>query len=143
VFCLALVYVAVRFAPAAATSVAEKRFAFFDAWKVSRGRFWSLLGAFAILYLMLIVGYFIFAIAFGLAFTTTLMTALGGAHEGAPAASIDQVMQLLLTPSFLVPIGIFYLIIIAAVMSFFIALLGVNARAAQAALEEGKIAQAT
>lgn len=44
-----LVWVATRLSPAAATSVARQKFAFFGAWGVTRGRFWDLLGAFFII----------------------------------------------------------------------------------------------
>lgn len=44
-----LLWVSVRLSPAAATSVARQKFAFFGAWGVTRGRFWDLLGAFFII----------------------------------------------------------------------------------------------
>lgn len=44
-----LLWLSVRLSPAAATSVARQKFAFFGAWGVTRGRFWDLLGAFFII----------------------------------------------------------------------------------------------
>ena len=41
-----LIYFAMRFAPAAATSIARRKFSFFEAWKVTKGRFWALFGSF-------------------------------------------------------------------------------------------------
>src|SRR6185312_11722146 len=49
---LPLIFLGVRFGPAAATSIARQRFSFFDAWTVTRGRFWELLGSFAVLWLI-------------------------------------------------------------------------------------------
>ena len=56
VISLAAIYFAVRLAPAAATSVAQGKFSFFKAWTVTRGRFWSLFGAFALLIVLYFVG---------------------------------------------------------------------------------------
>ncbi|MFT3726902.1 MAG: hypothetical protein QM759_03665 [Terricaulis sp.] len=140
--CIGLVFLAVRFAPAAATSIAEKRFAFFDAWKVSRGRFWPLLGAFAIFYLMFIVGYFIAGMILGLGMMGAMFSQMSAMRTGDAPVPPNAVMHMFLSPNFLVPMAIFYLVIFAAVFTFCIALFGVNARAAALALEEGKITQA-
>jgi hypothetical protein len=43
------IYIATRLSPAAAASVAQRKFAFFAAWGATRGRFWEMLGAFVIL----------------------------------------------------------------------------------------------
>lgn len=37
----------IRLGPAAATSIARQRFSFFEAWEVTRDRFWALFGAYA------------------------------------------------------------------------------------------------
>src|SRR5690606_13392172 len=47
-----MIYFGVRLAPAAATTIARRKFAFFDAWTVTKGRFWALLGSFAVLWLL-------------------------------------------------------------------------------------------
>jgi hypothetical protein len=44
-----LIWVATRLSPAAAASIGARKFAFFGAWKITRGRFWEMLGAFVIL----------------------------------------------------------------------------------------------
>lgn len=54
-FIALLIWGAVRFAPAAATSIARRRFAFFAAPAVTRGRFWELVGSFLILWIGYIV----------------------------------------------------------------------------------------
>lgn len=43
------VFFATRLAPCFALTIKERRFRFLDAWNVSRGRFWPILGAFVIL----------------------------------------------------------------------------------------------
>lgn len=135
VIVLALIYFSVRFAPAAATSVARKKFAFFEAWTVSKGRFWGLLGAFVLLFLM----FFVFIIAVEVAFMVMVgMTAMSSMGH-AEAQSAEEAFRAFATPQYAAGvIGIIVLMSVASMM-FYLALFGVNARAAALALEEGKI----
>jgi hypothetical protein len=127
---------AVRFGPAAATSIASRRFAFFDAWKVTRGRFWSLLGSYVLLFLMYFVG--ICALSVG------LVVILGGVFwtqfaGGAETLSPEALAAMLAAPGVWMPVAALYAVMIAGAFVFYVALFGVNARAAALALEEGKI----
>lgn len=140
------VYFATRFAPAAATSVAQERFKFFDAWKVSKGRFWALFGAFFLLWLIYIV------VAIGLT-CAWLMWTLGPSAANIMSQSSDPTaMSLAINQAMMdamgTPVGIatyiaVQLLTMAVALMFYVALFGINARAAQAALEEGKITRAT
>jgi len=49
------IYVTVRLAPAAATSVGVREFAPLKAWTVSRGRFWALFGSYLLLYVLYLI----------------------------------------------------------------------------------------
>ncbi|MEZ6021996.1 MAG: hypothetical protein R3C16_00920 [Hyphomonadaceae bacterium] len=133
---LVWLYVAVRFAPAAATSVARKRFAFFEAWKVTKGRFWGMFGAFALVFLM----YFVFVIVCGVAASVimgvSVMAVLGAGGE---PQNPEEVFALLATPQVMVPVALIYAVIIVAAFMFYMAMFGINARAAALAVEEGKI----
>jgi hypothetical protein len=133
---LAVVYIAVRFAPAAATSIAKKRFAFFDAWTVTKGRFWPLLGSFVLLFLMFFVGAIVLSFGLGIAMGVGMM---GQIDPNAEPSSSAEFMQLLSSPSVLAPVALVYTLMIVGSFVFYVAMFGVNARAAQAALEEGKI----
>ncbi len=84
-------FVAIRLAPAAARSVAEKRIAIGAVWAVTRGRFWPSLGAY---YLLWIVGLVVYG---GL--MMVVMLAIYGADSGGlfmssmtggPAASLEM-----------------------------------------------------
>jgi Na+/H+ antiporter NhaC len=136
---LGMIYFGVRFAPAAATSIAKRRFAFFDAWTVTKGRFWALLGSYLLLFLMYFVGIVILGVAAGVAMGFSLF---GQMQAGAEPQSMEQMLALFASPSVWIPAVICYGLMIVGAFMFYIALFGVNARAAQAALEEGKIAQA-
>lgn len=132
----ALIYVAVRFAPAAATSIAKRRFAFFDAWKVTKGRFWALLGSFLLLFLMFFVGAIVISIGLGVAMGMGMAGQISTASE---SASPEAMMALFASPSVYIPLIALYALMIVGSFVFYVAMFGVNARAAQAALEEGKI----
>lgn len=132
----ALIYVSVRLAPAAATSVARNRFAFFDAWKVTRGRFWALFGAFVLLFLMYCVAYVVLSAAAGVAMAVGMAGSIGTMGEN---PTPEQMMQMFSQPAVLAPLVVIYGLMIIGAFVFMVALFGINARAAVAALEEGKI----
>jgi hypothetical protein len=138
------ILVSVRLAPAAAMSIAERRFAFFGAWRVTRSHFWSLLGSFVIL----IVGYSVIAIILGQiiqipidrTMTPILQDMMTGGDTNDAVRRMSEAMQ---TPTFMI-FGSFYLIVTAIIACvYYVAMFGVNARAVLASLEEDKIAPAS
>ncbi|MBX3429135.1 MAG: hypothetical protein KF779_06115 [Hyphomonadaceae bacterium] len=132
---VALIYFSVRFAPAAATSVARKKFAFFDAWTVSKGRFWALLGAFVLLFLM----FFVFVIAVEVAFGVMVGMSAASSIGHTEPQSAEEAFRAFATPQYMAGVIAIIVALSFASMMFYIALFGVNARAAALALEEGKI----
>lgn len=138
VWLLGVVYVAVRLAPAAATSVARRKFAFFEAWTVSRGRFFALLGAFVLLLLIYFVFTLIASTGLSIALGMAVMSEFGQAGPQTP----EQLFRAIADPRWLAIGGAIVLVMTAAAMTLYVALFGVNARAAALALEEGKITQA-
>jgi hypothetical protein len=136
---LALIYFGVRFAPAAATSIAKRRFAFFDAWTVTKGRFWALFGAYLLLFLMYFVGIIILSVAAGVFMGVGMV---GQMQTTTEPQTPEQALALFASPSVWIPMAICYGLMLVGAFVFYVALFGVNARAAQAALEEGKITPA-
>jgi hypothetical protein len=142
VFLLVPIVLGVRLAPAAATAIAERKFAFFDAWKVSSDRFWALLGSFFLLYLIyfLVAG----AISGGWMYWAygphldAIMAAIGDPIAMSEAMSEAMTATLAAPGALPIYIGVQIISLIVGV-TFYIALYGVNARAALVALEEGKI----
>lgn len=142
----AMIYFAVRFAPAAATSIARRRFSFFQAWTVTKGRFWALLGAFLLLWLI----YCIFAVVFG---AIGLGAVLGAAApQWGDLFSTDPhvmtqasdefgraIMAALAQPQMWALLGGVQLVIWGVGLVLYVAMFGINARAAALALAEGKI----
>jgi hypothetical protein len=134
-----MIYFSVRFAPAAATTIARRKFSFFDAWTVTKGRFWALFGAFFLLWLIYLIVAIILAVAM---FATVLAPAapsLSTAAAGDPEQFGQALLQVLSQPQSWVVLGVFQIIGLFIGAIFYVAMYGVNARAAIAALDEGKI----
>jgi hypothetical protein len=134
---LLIAFFAVRFAPAAATSIARRRFSFFQAWTVTKGRFWELLGSYVLLWLMYVVAVIVLTVAIGLALGFSALSATASNPDSSQA-----IETALASPATLIPIAVIYLLIIIVAFIWILAMFGVNARAAALALEEGKIAPA-
>jgi hypothetical protein len=133
-----MAFFAVRLAPAAATSIARRQFSFFQAWTVTRGRFWALFGAFALIYLIYLA---IWAVLLGVG-GATMLTGLGAAFMqagGNPDTAAAALMAALFSPANWAALGVLYIVMLAMGMVFMVAVFGVNARAAIAAIEDGKI----
>ncbi len=137
-----LAFIGIRLGPAAATSIARKRFSFFDAWKVTRDRFWSLLGSYALVAV-------ICAVIYVGAAALTFFTVYGGAFDGdinalvtSPDAAetfVNTMWERINTPTGWTYLGVGYAFMIAASLVWYLLSYGINARAALVALEEGKI----
>jgi hypothetical protein len=129
-------FVGIRFAPAAATSITLRKFSFFTAWTVTKGRFWALFGSFVLIGLIYgLVFMVLFVVAGGLVFAQAWPTITSG-------ASADEVMTAiagLMTPQILAVLAGIYLVMSFVGMIFAVMFYGVNARAALAAVEDGKI----
>lgn len=140
-----MAYFGTRFAPAAATTIARRRFAFFDAWKVTKGRFLPLFGSFFLLYLI----YFLASIALA---AVWFIAVLGPSAPDLSAAAQNpaqfeqvfvQIFQAYIAsfsnPQTWAVLGALQLVGVVIGVVFYVAMYGVNARAAQAAIEDGKI----
>lgn len=132
-------FVGVRFAPAAATSIARRKFSFFDAWKVTRGRFWTLLGSFVVIILIYAVAFLLIG---GVGFGFVIGSSWSDLANLGPMTSNEDslaAMGRIFSPQNWAIIGAAYLAILVVAMLFAIMFYGVNARAVIAAMEEGKI----
>jgi hypothetical protein len=148
VFCLAWLYVTVRLSPASATSIGLGEFAPLKAWTVSRGRFWALFGAYLLLFIMYFV---IVCVVTGITLSSYYSQVFGGldwtlAQTNPDAfmreyeqASLAATQQMFSNPaSIAIYIGS-QVLAFAIAMVFYLLWFGIEARAVQAALMEGKI----
>ncbi len=103
------VWMAIRLSPAAALTIRDRRIRFFDAWAVTRGRAWPMLGAF----FLLILGYY---------FAVTLVYMIGGMGAMGMMMSNPEVMEAVanedpeammaffVSPAVLVPLILAYIV---------------------------------
>ncbi|MBL8551055.1 MAG: hypothetical protein JNJ73_13800 [Hyphomonadaceae bacterium] len=132
----AFLWIGIRLAPASATTVALNRFAFFNAWTVTRGRFWSLFGSFFLLFVLYIVAICVISgLGTSLLLGGTLSRLASQGDKVDPAAAF----AMLATPNMIIGMVVLYGAIIVVATVFWNGLLGVNARAAMVAKAEGRI----
>lgn len=145
---LGWIYVAVRLAPASATSIGVRHFAPLKAWAVSRGRFWALFGSYFLLFVIYMIGLIVaWAVLFGPmyahAFGQIDWTSASGDPQGF-SQRYNEANVGLLRDMFGSPLAI-ALYIAGQVLIYTIATLfsmlfyGVNARALLAAAQDGKV----
>ncbi len=139
VFYVVLIYFAVRLAPAAAISVGRRQFAFFDAWTVTKGRFWPLFGSFFIIFVIAFAVEVVLAIiVFGVAMTGAWSTFVA-AGANPTAEQVSALFAALFTPQNLLVLCGAYIVFLALSLLFYVVMYGINARAVIAAAEEGKV----
>jgi hypothetical protein len=150
-YMLAWLYTTVRLSPASATSIGIGQFSPLKAWTVSRGRFWSLFGAYVLLFIIYIVSYIVIASVFMGAFYaqifsgldwTTLQSDPAGFESAYSQATLRAVENTFSNPASIALYVGGQLALWAFVMVFYLLYFGVESRAVQAALEEGKIERA-
>ena len=131
-----LIFIGIRFGPAAATSVLRNRFAFFDAWKVTEGRFWALLGSFAMLWLIFAVLTVAASVPLTTAYVGRIFRPCGRrrAEEG-----MAEYFDAYFATRTLMLVALAYGVMLIAGLWLAVMQYGMNARAAIAAQEEGKI----
>jgi hypothetical protein len=132
-----LIFIGIRFGPAAATSVQRNRFSFFEAWTVTNGRFWTLFGSFAVLWLLAgLAIVVIFCATYG-ALIGDLLPRLISDPTTFPG---EEFARRIFSPRGLTLIGAGYVASAVVMLIYAVMGYGVNARAAIAAQEAGKIA---
>lgn len=131
-----LIFLSIRFGPAAATSVALEHFSFFTAWKVTSGRFWALFGSHFLLWLGISV---VMALMVGGLYAVLLPDFVAHLLANWRTMTPQDAMVLIMTPRGFTIIGISYATYFVLFALYAIFAFGINARATLAALDEGKI----
>lgn len=102
-FFFVYVFFATRLAPCFGLTVKEKRIVFFDAWSVSRGRFWPILGAYVIIAIVVSIVSQIFSTLAQFVMMPFLMTL----PQSGDVAT-DEMASIFLSPAFIIPMALIY-----------------------------------
>jgi hypothetical protein len=134
-----LIWFAVRLSPASAACIARRRFAFFEAWTATRGRFWEMLGAFVILWAAYLAVTTLLSVPMRFVFAQAMYPAVAEAMTaGSLEAVIEELQRGLGSPLFIAAAAVYGVVSIALALVFYVGWFGVNARVAGEALIEGK-----
>jgi hypothetical protein len=139
---LPLIFIGVRFGPAAATAIARRRFSFFEAWTVTRGRFWELLGSFALIWVVACLLWTLVLVLTTGPLLTQIWPLFADLWRDPSPASMQTYMHAILAPQSLAFMALGYAGYFVVLLGLMLMSYGVNARAELAALEEGKITAA-
>jgi hypothetical protein len=134
----AIFVVMIRLAPAAALSVGQQRFAFFDAWKASRGKGWSMFGAYLIIAVIAMVAEGLI----GGVFAFSLMGPLIGLAASGAQPTPEQMFATIFSVQNAILVVIFILAASVIRTMLMLAFMGVAAAAARAAIAERAAAPA-
>ena len=99
------IWVCIRFSPAAALTVRDRKIRFGSAWRVTKGKVWTLIGSWLVLGLIMMAVIMALYIVFAVTAVISLMPVLQSGSDD-PAA----VMAAFTTPGFLIPAIIFGLV---------------------------------
>lgn len=132
---LVMLYILLRLAPGAAVTVGLKRFAYFQAWTATRGKFWPMLGAYLILIVLYIV---VYCVLFAIGAATVLGPVSGAFAQGAPPDAATF-LAALAQPATVIVLSVLYLLLGVIGMVFFVAFMGINAAVARTAIAEGRL----
>lgn len=105
-FSLVYAFIATRLSPCFGLTLKEKEIRFFDAWKVSRGRFWPILGAYVIIVIVVSV---LSQIASMMAQLMMMPLMLSLPQDG--NVSTEELAGIFLTPGFIVPMALIYFVL--------------------------------
>lgn len=102
-FSLLHIFVATRLAPCFGLTVKEKEIRFFDAWRVSRGRFWPILGAYVIIVVVVsVLSQIISAITQMLMMPFLMSLPVDG------DVSAEEMAAIFLSPALIAPLALLY-----------------------------------
>lgn len=115
IFCM---WLAARFSPAAALTIRDRKISFGRAWRVTKGKAWTIIGSWVVLMLIMMA----IIVVLYLLLAVTAVFALMPVMQGGPADDPGVVLAALASPAFLLPAILFalvYMMIVSAMMHVF------------------------
>jgi hypothetical protein len=128
-----------RLAPAAATAIARRRFSFFEAWSATEDRYFAMLGSFALITVPAIAIYVAVSLGASLAYYGSWAEVVAMWTRPPTPEQAREAWQAGLTARSLTISAVSLGVILVLWLVWTLLSFGINARAAMAALDEGKI----
>ncbi|KCZ87153.1 hypothetical protein [Hyphomonas johnsonii] len=94
-------WVAARFSPAAALTVRDRSIQFGQAWRVTKGKAWAIVGSWIVLMLIMMVVFFVFYLIFAVVMVASLMPVMSGIEDDPTA-----IFSAMAAPGIIIPGGI-------------------------------------
>jgi hypothetical protein len=99
------IWVTVRFSPAAAMTIRDRKIRFGSAWRVTKGKVWTLIGSWLVLALIMMAIIFVLYLVFAVTAVLSLMPVMQSGSDD-PA----DVLAAFASPGFIIPVIIFGLV---------------------------------
>ncbi|MCF6275582.1 MAG: hypothetical protein L3J05_07445 [Robiginitomaculum sp.] len=126
------VFITIRLAPASALSIVEDRFALGETWPVTKGRFWPMLGSYAVIAVAGMIISQVLQMILMMAFMGTIMSMVSEVEKVGgmqPDESIAQIIDMLTQPSMLAGMAVALLLYYIFEALWYMHFAGVSAHA--------------
>jgi hypothetical protein len=102
-------WLAARFSPAAALTVRDRSIRFGKAWRVTKGKAWTIVGSWIVLMLIMMVVFFVFYLIFAVAMVAALMPVIGGIEDDPTAIFSAMASPGIIIPGAILMVGFIFL----------------------------------
>jgi hypothetical protein len=102
-------WLAARFSPAAALTVRDRSIRFGQAWRVTKGKAWTILGSWIVLMLIMMVVFFVLYMIFAVVMVAALMPVMGGLEDDPSAIFSAMVSPGIIIPGAVLMVGFIFL----------------------------------
>jgi hypothetical protein len=102
-------WLAARFSPAAALTVRDRSIRFGRAWRVTKGKAWTIVGSWIVLMLIMMVVFFVFYLIFAVVMVATLMPVMSGIEDDPAALFSAMASPGIIIPGAILMVGFIFL----------------------------------
>jgi len=102
-------WLAARFSPAAALTVRDRSIRFGEAWRVTKGKAWTIVGSWIVLMLIMMVVFFVLYMIFAMVMVAALMPVMGGLEDDPSAIFSAMVAPGIIIPGAILLVGLIFL----------------------------------
>ena len=102
-------WLAARFSPAAALTVRDRSIRFGQAWRVTKGKGWTILGSWIVLMLIMMVVFFVLYMIFAVVMVAAMMPMMNGLEDDPSAVFSAMVSPGIIIPGAILMVGFIFL----------------------------------